>query len=653
MLPCCGKDWRPVTKGRFRGIKYFKINTEAQRHRGRTPCLCASVFIFSLTMRLLFIAFLFAIPLLPYAQPVFAKTYDGGKFHEPPVMATLSNGNVSIANSIDDRATVAMFNPAGGQVWAKKYSSGAYDTYITGLTATSDGHLAAAYYAFITTTQSFSGIFKIDALNGNVLWNQKLVNDTIIPYCWKIQANPDGYLVDGFTSMAPTIAQAYGLVAHFDHNGGLSWANSQILHRYLLEPCKDQAGNIYAIGRYFFAKEAPFVKYAPDGKILWNKHLELDSFDLPYLYKVMPLPDQDLLLSGSWDDPTAKRALLMKTDTDANIRWTKAYALSGQALVIYDTHILPDGNILAVCHGAESPALITKEKSVLLKISPDDGTVIWAKQYDEFGKPDLLDEITPHLQGGYWLSGRSRLTGSTNQLLLFRTDSEFGIGTCCPREVTVTATEIFPVFTQQPIVPPRSFKTAPVNFTVTDVQLPSATQCAPIPLEFAFADSVLCPGECTVITIDTVLADVMYSFDLDGGTTDPNVPNSACFPGNRTYSITLKAEKAGCLEEQNAQDLLVRSIADQFANAFTPNGDGVNDIYRPLYHCPVVVTDFKIYNRWGKLVYETKDPAQGWNGMLDGQPAPADVYAWLVEYEAIREEGRQRFSEKGDVTLLR
>ena len=104
---------------------------------------------------------------------------------------------------------------------------------------------------------------------------------------------------------------------------------------------------------------------------------------------------------------------------------------------------------------------------------------------------------------------------------------------------------------------------------------------------------------------------------------------------------------------QNTENLLVRSIADQFPNAFTPNGDAVNDVFRPLHFCPVAVTDFRVYDRWGRLVFQAQDPEQGWDGTFQGKPAPAEVYAWRVEYEAMREDGRQRFSEKGDVTLLR
>ncbi|MDD4596862.1 MAG: gliding motility-associated C-terminal domain-containing protein, partial [Lentimicrobiaceae bacterium] len=64
-------------------------------------------------------------------------------------------------------------------------------------------------------------------------------------------------------------------------------------------------------------------------------------------------------------------------------------------------------------------------------------------------------------------------------------------------------------------------------------------------------------------------------------------------------------------------------------NAFTPNGDGLNDTFRP-------VTDYDrfskfsmvIYNSWGQRQFETTNPAEGW----DGKNAAAGVYVWVITY---------------------
>jgi gliding motility-associated-like protein len=64
-------------------------------------------------------------------------------------------------------------------------------------------------------------------------------------------------------------------------------------------------------------------------------------------------------------------------------------------------------------------------------------------------------------------------------------------------------------------------------------------------------------------------------------------------------------------------------------NAFTPNGDGLNDTFRPVVDYERVRQfSMVIYNRWGQLVFETTNPAEGW----DGKNAPAGVYSWVISY---------------------
>lgn len=90
-------------------------------------------------------------------------------------------------------------------------------------------------------------------------------------------------------------------------------------------------------------------------------------------------------------------------------------------------------------------------------------------------------------------------------------------------------------------------------------------------------------------------------------------------------------------------------------NAFTPNGDGLNDVFRIP---PVGVSKihfFRIYNNWGQIIFEKKDffpadPAGEWDGRLKGVALPAGVYIYHAEMECAAGE---RFQKKGTVTLIR
>lgn len=83
-------------------------------------------------------------------------------------------------------------------------------------------------------------------------------------------------------------------------------------------------------------------------------------------------------------------------------------------------------------------------------------------------------------------------------------------------------------------------------------------------------------------------------------------------------------------------------------NAFTPNGDGTNDVFRAVpYEDGGTLTLLTIYDRWGQKIYESEEAA--WDGTLQGREAQADVYVWVIEILC----GDQRVKKVGDVTLMR
>ncbi len=74
-------------------------------------------------------------------------------------------------------------------------------------------------------------------------------------------------------------------------------------------------------------------------------------------------------------------------------------------------------------------------------------------------------------------------------------------------------------------------------------------------------------------------------------------------------------------------------------NAFTPNGNATNDLFRPKHDCIFGTYDMSIYNRWGQKIFETKDPLEGWDGDYMGKPAELGVYVVHISYTAKSESG--------------
>lgn len=87
-------------------------------------------------------------------------------------------------------------------------------------------------------------------------------------------------------------------------------------------------------------------------------------------------------------------------------------------------------------------------------------------------------------------------------------------------------------------------------------------------------------------------------------------------------------------------------------NAFTPNGDQVNDVFRVVpFEGFEEVFSLQIYDRWGRKVFEkTGRDRLEWDGTVDGKPGQADVYVWIIAVDC---PGKGQTTQKGDVTLLR
>jgi len=85
-------------------------------------------------------------------------------------------------------------------------------------------------------------------------------------------------------------------------------------------------------------------------------------------------------------------------------------------------------------------------------------------------------------------------------------------------------------------------------------------------------------------------------------------------------------------------------------NAFTPNGDGVNDLFRVLGNTGRLESfRLRVFNRWGQLLFETSDRTKGWDGRQQGGEALLGVYVYMLEYSL----HEQPVMQKGNFTLLR
>lgn len=88
-------------------------------------------------------------------------------------------------------------------------------------------------------------------------------------------------------------------------------------------------------------------------------------------------------------------------------------------------------------------------------------------------------------------------------------------------------------------------------------------------------------------------------------------------------------------------------------NAFSPNEDGRNDTFLPFPNCVVADFDMKVFNRWGKLVFESSTADKGWDGKVNGTLLQPDVFVYVIKFTYAEDDQQKEEILSGDVTLLR
>lgn len=126
--------------------------------------------------------------------------------------------------------------------------------------------------------------------------------------------------------------------------------------------------------------------------------------------------------------------------------------------------------------------------------------------------------------------------------------------------------------------------------------------------------------------------------------------------GSHRVALYAKFTRGGDTVEYTTDDFPAFTIGVSessldMPNAFSPNGDGINDVYKAKSgYQSIVQFDAYIFNRWGTKLYEWHDPAGGWDGTHNGRPVAQGVYFCLVKAKGA--DGRE-FNFKKDVNLLR
>lgn len=155
-------------------------------------------------------------------------------------------------------------------------------------------------------------------------------------------------------------------------------------------------------------------------------------------------------------------------------------------------------------------------------------------------------------------------------------------------------------------------------------------------------DTLLCQGETFIIKPSVNTTDFTWQ---DGSKTP-------VYTATRTGLYTIMAQN-GCGADTAQMNIVFEPCpcALLLPNAFTPNGDGLNDNFRPLHACDMESYSMTVFNRYGEKIYFSKDPLQGWDGTIKGSKLNMGNYVWMVNYT--KPSTGQLIQKQGSVLLLR
>ena len=124
-------------------------------------------------------------------------------------------------------------------------------------------------------------------------------------------------------------------------------------------------------------------------------------------------------------------------------------------------------------------------------------------------------------------------------------------------------------------------------------------------------------------------------------------------PAEGSYSYTVRiSNETGCMDSASVRVNIYSTLPEIYVpTAFTPDGDGRNDHFRMIAPGIERIKLFRVYNRWGQLVYDSPvTHSTGWDGSLNGKPLASGTFVWMAQ--AVDYLGKVHF-KRGTVTLIR
>lgn len=169
------------------------------------------------------------------------------------------------------------------------------------------------------------------------------------------------------------------------------------------------------------------------------------------------------------------------------------------------------------------------------------------------------------------------------------------------------------------------------------------------------APAFICPLDTAKFTDQSTGPVISWLWDFGNGQTStlkqPPLQNYATQAQLQVFTARLTVTAAnGCADFTTQQIQVPNNCYIAVPTGFTPNGDGLNDYLYPLSAYKATNLEFKVYNRYGQLVWQTTDWTHKWDGTLNGRPQDSGTYVWHLSYT---DDKGKNIKLKGTTNLIR
>ena len=505
---------------------------------------------------------------------------------------------------------------------------------------------------------------------------------------------------DGLVKWRTTISSETGFVTNTEKFGYKLLNNSELVLGLKVSQ-NEFAG--YGYGQ--FLNEGYLVtkiNYA-SGEILWNKvytfpiTVSISGVGWDGIKHIASLPNGDLSFSFSFSEtdnytsiPYTKRAGLFVTDNDGNLKQVTSFINSVPGCRIYDCIDDNTGSQVALMHDRTQP--------ILAKIDAAN-EIIWQKGFGNVGpqyvpiglyrsnpgyylllqnqySPDLVmiktaadgkmdclntpvnivkENITALFQ-----SKTTDLRFQTGAETLLSTDlikknflvetNEFCRQTCCTDTLDITNTSNITLCEGDTYVLPNNYMVKDSGtYYISNKTLKGCDSVSFYHFTVVKDPSTLdVKGEFCLEGADSVKLNATAGFDNYTWMTT-TIPDS--FYTVRTPGIYKVSVSNSCGSKTAEKQVYAKcEFTIYMPTAFTPNGDGLNDVFRVPKQNKNLLIQLIIYNRWGQRVFQTSDVDKGWDGTYKGIKQPIDSYVYLLKMKSLLD---RPIDSKGVFTLIR